>query len=115
MITLEQEGFRCTEVIGIYIHSFIVIFVLTKAFIVMRFIVHYTYFHLRTDVCVDVVALRDGALFVESNTTTFLSDVFCLGNEDNLLLCSHSGVGQHDCDSSETAGVICGGMLATPY
>ena len=61
------------------------------------------------------MAIRDDTLFGESNTTIFLSDVFCVGNEKNLSLCSHSGVGQHNCDSSKTAGVICDGMLVTPY
>ena len=61
---------------------------------------------------IDVVAIRDGAQFGDSNTTIFLSDVFCHGDERNLLLCTHSGIGQQDCDISEMAGVICGSMLA---
>lgn len=59
----------------------------------------------------DAVAIRNAAIFGESNTTLFLSDVFCRGNEVNILDCSTSGIGQHDCASSETAGVNCEGML----
>ncbi len=60
----------------------------------------------------DVVAIRNGAQFGENNTTIFLSDVSCSGNERNLLSCPHNSIGQHNCDISDTAGVICGGMLA---
>ena len=38
-----------------------------------------------------------------------LDDIVCTGNESNLLQCVHSELGVHNCDSSETAGVICGG------
>ena len=62
-------------------------------------------------VTIDVVAIRNDDLFGESNTSILLSDVFCRGEERNLLDCSHNGIGQHDCDPSETAGVICGGMF----
>ena len=55
------------------------------------------------------MAVRDAALFGESNSTAFLGDVFCEGDESTLLLCSHNGIGEQDCDASETAGVICGG------
>ena len=36
-----------------------------------------------------------------------LDSVICRGNESNLLLCQHNGLGIHDCDSSSIAGVIC--------
>ena len=46
-----------------------------------------------------------------SGSVAFLLDnIVCSGNESNLLQCVHSGLGIHNCDSSETAGVICGGM-----
>ena len=39
-----------------------------------------------------------------------LNDVDCFGNETSLLLCRHSGVGNHDCDHSEDAIVRCGNI-----
>ena len=69
---------------------------------------HCGFYH---DVIIDVIAIRNDALFGESNTSILLSDVFCRGEERNLLQCSHNGIGQHDCDPSETAGVICGGKF----
>lgn len=46
-----------------------------------------------------------------SGVVPFLLDnILCRGNESNLLQCVHSGLGIHNCESSETAGVICGGM-----
>ena len=34
-----------------------------------------------------------------------------MGNEANLLSCSHSGIGIHTCTHREDAGVNCTGML----
>ena len=46
-----------------------------------------------------------------NGTVPFLLDnIVCLGNESNLLQCVHNGLGMHNCEPSETAGVICGGM-----
>ena len=53
-----------------------------------------------------VVATRN---IEEVNVTIFLNNVFCRGDERNLLFCSHDGIGT-GCATSETAGVICGGM-----
>ena len=36
-----------------------------------------------------------------------MDDVECRGDETNLDDCTHSGVGIHNCDHSEDAGVIC--------
>ena len=57
------------------------------------------------------MAIRSGDLFGQNNTTVVLSEVFCHGNEEILLLCPHNSIGQHNCDISKTAGVICGGIL----
>lgn len=55
------------------------------------------------------MAIRNGALFGESDGNIFLDNVVCRGNEENLFECSHNDIGQHNCLPSETAGVICGG------
>ena len=39
----------------------------------------------------------------------FLDGVVCSGDESSLLECEHEGVGVHNCDHSEDAGVICEG------
>ena len=39
-----------------------------------------------------------------------LDNVVCTGSESNLLQCAHTGLGEHNCDPSETAGVICEGI-----
>ncbi|XP_004434433.1 PREDICTED: HHIP-like protein 1 [Ceratotherium simum simum] len=36
-----------------------------------------------------------------------LDDVRCEGGERNLLECTHAGVGTHNCDHQEDAGVVC--------
>jgi len=37
----------------------------------------------------------------------FLSEVQCTGLEANLILCPHTGLGQHMCTQEDSAGVIC--------
>ena len=37
----------------------------------------------------------------------FLDDVACRGNETSLLNCSHPGIGVHNCDHTDDAGVAC--------
>ena len=37
----------------------------------------------------------------------FLDDVECIGAEERLEHCSHHGIGVHDCDHSNDAGVKC--------
>ena len=49
------------------------------------------------------------SMYGNSTVPFLLDDIVCTGNESNLLQCPHSGLGMHNCDSSETAGVICGG------
>ena len=58
------------------------------------------------------MAIRDDALFGESENSVFLSNVNCHGDETDLLLCSYDRNQQQSCDDSETSGVICDGMLS---
>ena len=46
-------------------------------------------------------------IFVRGVGPIFLDDVNCRGNETNVNNCPHRGVGVHDCDHGEDAGVMC--------
>ena len=41
-----------------------------------------------------------------------LDELVCLGNEMNLLQCTHDGIKVHDCDHFEDSGVSCGKSLS---
>uniref|UniRef100_A0A8C0HUM8 Soluble scavenger receptor cysteine-rich domain-containing protein SSC5D n=1 Tax=Balaenoptera musculus TaxID=9771 RepID=A0A8C0HUM8_BALMU len=48
------------------------------------------------------------AEFGEGHTLPILlDDVRCTGSERNLLECTHAGLGSHNCDHQEDAGVVC--------
>ncbi|XP_064386909.1 uncharacterized protein LOC135335369 isoform X2 [Halichondria panicea] len=53
---------------------------------------------------------RDGLSVDYSGQVTgdiFLDNLNCVGNETRLIDCPHNGVGVHNCDHSEDAGVVC--------
>ena len=47
------------------------------------------------------------ARFGQGSGPILLDNVRCTGSEEALLQCSHRGVGTHNCQHSEDAGVIC--------
>ena len=51
--------------------------------------------------------------FGEGDGEIKLDDVECTGLEDSLIQCKHPGVGLHNCQSSEQAGVRCSNRTET--
>ncbi|XP_022110413.1 uncharacterized protein LOC110989982 isoform X2 [Acanthaster planci] len=51
-------------------------------------------------------ALRGGS-FGSGTGPIYLDDLLCTGRESNLESCAHSGVGVHNCNHTNDAGVIC--------
>ena len=47
------------------------------------------------------------AYFGAGNGSIFLDDVICSGSESTILQCSHSSVGQHNCNHGEDVSVHC--------
>lgn len=45
---------------------------------------------------------------IEGSGNIWLDDVFCTGDEESLLDCSHQPIGQHDCYHGEDVGLRCG-------
>ena len=60
----------------------------------------------------DHVALKNGAEFFGSGLDQiWLDNSVCNGDESSLLECNSNPIGQHNCDHSEDAGVICNGIV----
>ena len=57
-----------------------------------------------------MVPVRRGHFGSSSSRSIVLDDVQCTGREANISECRSAVAGERDCDHSEDAGVICGGL-----
>ncbi|KFW84782.1 Deleted in malignant brain tumors 1 protein, partial [Manacus vitellinus] len=62
--------------------------------------------------CGEALMALSEAQFGPGSGSILLDDVQCRGDEENLLDCSHAGIGVHKCQHKEDASVICAGTLA---
>lgn len=53
------------------------------------------------------IAATARAHFGQGSGITWLDDVVCTGSESRIDECNHDGWGEHNCDHTEDAGVIC--------
>ena len=49
------------------------------------------------------------AHYGEGTIPIMLANVSCTGDESNMIICGHNGIGIHDCKHSEDAAVECWG------
>ncbi|XP_069014405.1 scavenger receptor cysteine-rich domain-containing protein DMBT1-like [Embiotoca jacksoni] len=57
--------------------------------------------------CGNALSVKYKAFFGRGEEHVWLDDIECTGHEKSLSECPHRGFGEHDCDHSEDAGVIC--------
>ena len=55
----------------------------------------------------DGVIAYSRAEFGQGTSSIILDNLFCSGSEASIFDCPHNGVGVHNCDHSEDAGVFC--------
>ena len=48
-----------------------------------------------------------GSSIVDGTGQIVLDDLLCTGSESRLIDCPHNGLGNHNCDHSDDAGVRC--------
>ena len=59
--------------------------------------------------CGNALTVKYNAFFGRGRDQVWLDDVECSGHEKSLADCPHRGLGEHDCDHNEDAGVVCSG------
>ncbi|XP_051742595.1 uncharacterized protein LOC127508559 isoform X4 [Ctenopharyngodon idella] len=57
--------------------------------------------------CGSAISAPQSAAFGQGSGSIWLDDVGCSGGEGKLTQCSHRGLGKHDCNHGEDAGVVC--------
>lgn len=62
--------------------------------------------------CGTAITPKYKAFFGRGNDQVWLDDVECTGDEKFLTDCQHRGLGEHDCDHNEDAGLVCSGTTS---
>ncbi|XP_051787818.1 scavenger receptor cysteine-rich type 1 protein M130-like isoform X4 [Erpetoichthys calabaricus] len=65
--------------------------------------------------CGNAFSAPGNAHFGKGSGKIWMDGVACKGNELSLMLCKHNGMGEHNCDSHEDAGVVCSDILSSQY
>uniref|UniRef100_A0A671VT53 Soluble scavenger receptor cysteine-rich domain-containing protein SSC5D n=1 Tax=Sparus aurata TaxID=8175 RepID=A0A671VT53_SPAAU len=65
--------------------------------------------------CGNALSVKHNAFFGRGRDQVWLDDVECSGHEKSLVDCPHRGLGEHNCDHNEDAGVVCSALSPTAH